>query len=57
MRYGVWVDEFWPSHTLVEVDSGMYSVELSDEEAADYRRVMAEFKAWQHRLEQERTPQ
>jgi len=51
-------DEKYPFWELVEMECGgihpnfpTVSVELSDDQAADYKRVMSEFQKWQDYIE------
>jgi hypothetical protein len=48
-------DERWPFFTLDDPElwaaNEIPPVELSDADYADYKRVMAEFEAWQDRIE------
>lgn len=50
MKYGYYVDEWYPVVVLISYDD-KDGIELSDEEKADYDRVMKEFKDWQDKLD------
>jgi len=50
MKYGYYIDEWYPVVVLISYDD-VKGIELSDEERADYDRVMKEFKDWQSKLD------
>jgi hypothetical protein len=43
-------DERYPVYDLSETERGLHSVELSDEEYADYKAACEVFNDWQDRL-------
>ncbi len=49
-------DEWYPLYDFVSADTPKrmfdYSAELTVDELSDFQRVMKEFKAWQHRLQE-----
>ena len=47
MKFKIIKDEWWPVFELYE---GKGSFEFTEEEMADYKRVEAEFDAWQDKL-------
>ena len=54
-RYPGYSDEWYPVFGLIDRDTDdsvreEFTIELSDEDYADYERMMAEFDEWQKRL-------
>jgi len=51
MKASIDMDEWWPVYTFDFDPREAETVEVTDADRADYERVMAEFKAWQQRIE------
>jgi hypothetical protein len=61
MKLWITKDEWWPVFELITAEESWRSgsepsVEVSEDDYADYQRVMAEFSAWQDRLDELQSP-